>query len=45
MTSILKRSFTALVLLSLSAAVFAEDKLGTENNPVKIYFTPSVDAN
>jgi phosphonate transport system substrate-binding protein len=45
MTTILKRSITALVLLSLSAAVFSEDKLGTENNPVKIYFTPSVDAN
>jgi phosphonate transport system substrate-binding protein len=35
----------AFLLLALSLPVFAEDKLGTENNPVKIFFTPSVDAN
>lgn len=34
-----------LLALSLSFAVFAEEKLGTRDNPVKIYFTPSVDAN
>jgi phosphonate transport system substrate-binding protein len=30
---------------ALGLNAFGEDKLGTLNNPVKIYFTPSVDAN
>ncbi|MDD4974814.1 MAG: phosphate/phosphite/phosphonate ABC transporter substrate-binding protein [Bacteriovorax sp.] len=46
---ILKRPLLGLLLLvvsfSLFAELFAEDKLGTRENPVKIYFTPSVDAN
>lgn len=40
-----KRSLTALLALTLSTApAMAEDKLGSEDNPIKIYFTPSVDA-
>jgi phosphonate transport system substrate-binding protein len=40
-----KRSVLGLLMLAVSVAAFAEDKLGTRDNPVKIYFTPSVDAN
>ncbi len=39
------RLFLFLTLLTLSFSVLAEEKLGTKDNPVKIYFTPSVDAN
>jgi phosphonate transport system substrate-binding protein len=42
---ILKRPLLGLLILAVSFAAFAEDKLGTRENPVKIYFTPSVDAN
>lgn len=42
---ILKRPLVGLLLLAMSATVMAEDKLGTRDNPVKIFFTPSVDAN
>lgn len=35
----------AFLVLAVSISAFAEDKLGTKDNPVKIYFTPSVDAN
>lgn len=42
---ILKRATLALLLVAVSTVVMAEDKLGTRDNPVKIYFTPSVDAN
>ncbi|MBC7538315.1 MAG: phosphate/phosphite/phosphonate ABC transporter substrate-binding protein [Bacteriovorax sp.] len=42
---ILKRPLLGLLLLAVSFTTFAEDKLGTRENPVKIYFTPSVDAN
>ncbi len=35
----------ALVLSITSFGLSAEDKLGTKDNPVKIYFTPSVDQN
>ena len=43
----LKRPTLGLLLLSLSLPMFAmaEDALGTRDNPVKIFFTPSVDAN
>lgn len=41
----LKRPLVGLLLLAVSTAVMAEDKLGTRDNPVKIFFTPSVDAN
>lgn len=34
-----------LLVLAVSITAYAEDKLGTRDNPVKIYFTPSVDAN
>lgn len=34
-----------LLLLGVSLTSFAQEKLGTRDNPVKIYFTPSVDAN
>lgn len=43
--SILKRPLLGLLLLVGSFTLLAEDKLGTRENPVKIYFTPSVDAN
>jgi phosphonate transport system substrate-binding protein len=42
---ILKKVLSGLLLFTLSFSVFAEEKLGTRDNPVKIYFTPSVDAN
>jgi phosphonate transport system substrate-binding protein len=42
---ILKRPLLGLLILAVSFSLFAEDKLGTKENPVKIYFTPSVDAN
>jgi phosphonate transport system substrate-binding protein len=47
---ILKRPFLgplliAVTLLVLTSSAFAEDKLGTRDNPIKIFFTPSVDAN
>jgi len=42
---ILKRPLIGLLLLALSISVNAEDALGTRDNPVKIFFTPSVDAN
>lgn len=40
-----KRPLLALALLAISFASFAEEKLGTKENPIKIYFTPSVDQN
>ncbi len=42
---ILKRPLVGLLLLAMSTAAMAEDALGTRDNPVKIFFTPSVDAN
>ncbi|MCK6595165.1 MAG: phosphate/phosphite/phosphonate ABC transporter substrate-binding protein, partial [Bacteriovoracaceae bacterium] len=40
-----RRSLTALLALTLSIVpAIAEDKLGSEDNPIKIFFTPSVDA-
>ncbi len=42
---ILKRPLLGLLLVAVSVSSFAEDKLGTRDNPVKIFFTPSVDAN
>lgn len=42
---ILKRPLVGLLLLAMSATAMAEDALGTRDNPVKIFFTPSVDAN
>lgn len=42
---ILKRPVLGLLMLAVSTFAMAEDKLGTRDNPVKIYFTPSVDAN
>lgn len=42
---ILKRPLLGLLLVAVSVSAFAEDKLGTRDNPVKIFFTPSVDAN
>ena len=41
----LKRPFLALLLVAVSVSSFAEDKLGSKDNPIKIFFTPSVDAN
>lgn len=41
----LKRPLLGLLLVAVSVSSFAEDKLGTRDNPVKIFFTPSVDAN
>lgn len=41
----LRKALLGLTLVAVSFAGFAEDKLGTKDNPVKIYFTPSVDAN
>jgi phosphonate transport system substrate-binding protein len=41
----LKRPLLALALVAFSISSFAAEKLGTEENPIKIYFTPSVDAN
>ena len=41
----LKRPFLALLLVAVSVSSFAEDKLGSRDNPIKIFFTPSVDAN
>lgn len=44
----LSRFVLGLTLLATAFASFAghaEDKLGSRDNPVKIYFTPSVDAN
>ncbi len=43
--TILKRALLGLLLGLVCLSAFAEDKLGTEENPVKIFFTPSVDAN
>lgn len=40
-----KRPLMALALVALSFSAFAAEKLGTEENPIKIYFTPSVDQN
>lgn len=40
-----KRPLMALALVALSFGAFAAEKLGTEENPIKIYFTPSVDQN
>ena len=42
---ILKRPLLGLLLVAVSVSAFAEDKLGSRDNPVKIFFTPSVDAN
>lgn len=45
---ILKRPLFGLLLVAVSISsitCFAEDKLGTRDNPIKIFFTPSVDAN
>lgn len=42
---ILRRPLLGLLLAAVSVSAFAEDKLGTRDNPVKIFFTPSVDAN
>ena len=42
---ILKRPLLALLLVAVSVSSFAEDKLGSKDNPIKIFFTPSVDAN
>lgn len=42
---ILRRPLLGLLLVAVSVSAFAEDKLGTKDNPVKIFFTPSVDAN
>jgi phosphonate transport system substrate-binding protein len=42
---ILKRPLLGLLLVAISVSAFAEDKLGSRDNPVKIFFTPSVDAN
>ena len=41
----MKKPLLALALVLSSITAFAADKLGTEENPIKIYFTPSVDAN
>jgi phosphonate transport system substrate-binding protein len=43
--NILKRPLLGLLLVAVSVSAFAEDKLGSRDNPVKIFFTPSVDAN
>lgn len=43
--NILKRPLLGLLLAAVSVSAFAEDKLGSRDNPVKIFFTPSVDAN
>lgn len=40
-----RKPVMAIALLAVSVASFAADKLGTKDNPIKIYFTPSVDAN
>ncbi|MBY0413083.1 MAG: phosphate/phosphite/phosphonate ABC transporter substrate-binding protein [Bdellovibrionales bacterium] len=42
---ILKRPLLGLLLVAVSVTAFAEDKLGSRDNPIKIFFTPSVDAN
>lgn len=42
---ILKRALLGFLLLAISSSLFAQEQLGTRDNPVKIYFTPSVDAN
>lgn len=43
---ILRRPLLGLLLVAVSVSAFAaEDKFGTRDNPVKIFFTPSVDAN
>ena len=42
---IFKRPVLGLLLLALALPAMAEDALGTRDNPVKIFFTPSVDAN
>lgn len=47
---ILKRPLFGLLLVAVTLNVFmgsafSEDKLGTRDNPIKIFFTPSVDAN
>jgi phosphonate transport system substrate-binding protein len=43
--NILKRPLLGLLLVAVSVSAFAEDKLGSRDNPIKIFFTPSVDAN
>ena len=40
-----KRPLIGLLLGLLCVPAFAADALGTRDNPVKIFFTPSVDAN
>jgi phosphonate transport system substrate-binding protein len=40
-----RRPLLALSLALVSLVSFAEDKLGSKDNPIKIYFTPSVDQN
>lgn len=42
---ILKRPLVGLLLGLVCLSAFAEDKLGSRDNPVKIFFTPSVDQN
>ncbi|MBC7714057.1 MAG: phosphate/phosphite/phosphonate ABC transporter substrate-binding protein [Rhizobacter sp.] len=42
---ILKRPLIGLLLGLVCLSAFAEDKLGSRENPVKIFFTPSVDSN
>lgn len=40
----LTRILLSLLIVSTLASCVNEDKLGTVNNPVKLYFTPSVDS-
>lgn len=40
-----KRLIIGLVLMAFCVPAMAKNSLGTRNNPVKIFFTPSVDAN
>jgi phosphonate transport system substrate-binding protein len=42
---ILRRALIGFLLGLVCLSAFAEDKLGTRENPVKIFFTPSVDSN
>ena len=43
---ILEKALLGVLLISVSiASTLAEEPLGTRDNPVKIFFTPSVDAN
>jgi len=39
------RLVLVLSALTFVTAAIAEDKLGSRNNPIKIYFTPSIDSN